>query len=140
MSKLNKNLLLRIYFFTGLVLVVGLSIVLSILNGAPQDYTGASRWVFSGILASAVPIILSVSNVIGLPTGMFKGHSGRSKFISVLSNGVILSMLTLAVASIIIIFLFGDATLEDYIIKNMSIGVILFPVSILLCALFNKVE
>lgn len=139
MNSFSQNLLLRVYFFGGLILLVGLSILFSILNEAPQNYLDASKWVFGGIIASTIPIILSIGSVAGLTKKMY-GSDFINKYLYAVINGVVLSVLTLVLFSIFIVLIYGDNTFEIYVLDNISIGVIVFPISILLCTLFSRVK
>lgn len=138
MNSLSQNLLLRVYFFGGLILLVGLSILFSILNGAPQNSLDASKWVFGGIIASTIPIILSIGSVAGLTKKMY-GNDSVNKYLFSVINGVVLSSLTVVLFSISIVLIYDDSIWETYVLDNMSIRVIVFPISILLCALFSRV-
>ncbi len=130
-NSLSQNLLLRVYFFGGLILLVGLSILFLILNEAPQNSLNASQWVFSGMIASTIPIILSIGSVAGLT---MYGNDSANKYLFPIINGVVLSMILTALVSIFIILIYGDqvgqSIVDTYVVDNMSMRVIVFPISI----------
>lgn len=137
-NNLDQHGLLRACFFSGLILLVGFSILLLILGEAHQDHSPLFKWVVAGIIGSVIPILLSVSIMLGFRISPLKYGTGNYWVGTLLLNSIVITFLVIILASICVVSVVGDSAMEAYIIKNEAILLVVFPESMTLNFLLYK--
>jgi len=132
-TKPRLDLLTRVCFFGGAVFLVGLSILQSILSSAHQDYTNLSRWVVAGIIASAVPLVMSIARAAGFRVSPLASRGGGAGVVAWLGNGIIVGLAVTAIAALVLVMAVGEEAYEVFVLHNPAIGIVVLPVSILVC-------
>lgn len=119
----------RIYFFTGLVLLTGFLILISMLDINKEAELFIYSWAIVGLQIGMLSILLALSNLCGL---LKKVVSEKLKIWKLIISGITVGMLFIIISSLVIEFLYNSNILEPLVYKNTFMVITLFgPVFLL---------
>ncbi len=123
------NLLIRIYFFTGLVILTLFSILISMLDLSKDSELFICTISLVGLQIGFILILLAISSLFGLLNNMV---SDQLKLIKLIIPGIVIGMLLIVITSLLIDFLYGSNLVEPLIYRNAFMCVTLIcPVFLL---------
>lgn len=132
------TILIRVYFFGGVVAFTILAILLSIANPSSIAYVDIAKWAFFGAMVSFVPILVAIEGIFVNKKWMKVPLSGSSnnqrgcgiQWRALLVESFVIALFCVVGASLIISSLYGDDVFRSLIINNATLLVVtLFSVS-----------
>ena len=125
------NILLRAYFFGGLVIVTILTILVSIADPASAKRQSLVEWSILGLMIGVVPMLLSFEGAL-INMGWLKINKPkvssselyRPSITYVLVKAIVIALFCNIVAALSIILLYGDQTYSELVIENVYLFVV----------------
>lgn len=110
-------IIVRSYFFVGLVATTIFFILLVIADPAHENNINVAQWALLGILVSCVPIILSLESVLLkkkwlLPSGGDDNNRLRKEFVGVVIKSLIIAIFINIFVGLIISFIYGEEVFQ----------------------------
>ncbi|MFC1664429.1 hypothetical protein ACFL17_02215 [Pseudomonadota bacterium] len=114
------NILLRIYFFTGLVSLTIMLLLFAIVGHSILDNYELSKWTVLGIMASWVPILLVVGELV---ENKSKKEGKLFNKTTLILKSLVISVLLNVCGSLFVSYFYGDAIFRELIMSNATLFV-----------------
>ena len=141
-------ILLRIYFFVGLVAVTIFTILLFIADPSRTTHIDVARWALLGILAACVPILLAVEELFvqkgwlaSTKTSNERQAKATLQIGRVSLKSFVIAMFINTIASLVISYLYGEEVFRTLVVERVTLFVVVvFALAMILSFILERMR